>query len=63
VLNLPAVERGREPIVETHLRVIAAATDWREQRRLWIQVLVRTGVAKHQQERRLAIPVDTLSRP
>jgi len=35
VLNLPAVERGREPIVESHLRSVAAETDWRLQRQAW----------------------------
>ena len=35
VLNLPAVERGREPIVETHLRAIVQQTDWEAQRRMW----------------------------
>lgn len=35
VLNLPSVERGREPIVETHLRPIAAIPDWRMQRAAW----------------------------
>lgn len=62
VLNLPPVERGREPIVETHLRPIAAAIEWREQRRLWAQVSVGTGVAECAEGRR-AKPVDTLSKP
>ncbi|MGD9692358.1 MAG: hypothetical protein AB7G17_13055 [Phycisphaerales bacterium] len=35
VLTLPVVERGREPIVETHLRVIATIPDWRKQRAAW----------------------------
>lgn len=35
VLNLPTVERGREPIVETHLRSIAAEPGWKRQRQLW----------------------------
>ncbi len=35
VLNLPRVKRGRDPIVETHLRPIAAELDWENQRRKW----------------------------
>jgi len=46
VLNLPMVERGREPIVETHLRAIVQQMDWEAQRRMWLHVLAerRCGV-------------------
>lgn len=36
LLNLPRVEKGRDAITERDLRPIAAITDWRKQRRLWI---------------------------
>ncbi len=47
VLNLPAVERGREPIVETQLRPIVRQADWEAQRRMWLHVLAerRGGVS------------------
>ena len=35
VLFLPRVERGRDPIILHDLLPIAAAADWRRQRRLW----------------------------
>ncbi len=35
ILNLPRVRRGRDPIVETHLRPIAAERCWERQRRMW----------------------------
>jgi hypothetical protein len=35
ILNLPRVSRGKDPIVETHLRPIVAEVDWTRQRRLW----------------------------
>ena len=35
VLDLPLVERGRDPVTERDLRPIAAELDWRRQRRLW----------------------------
>ncbi len=35
VLHLPLVEHGRDPITERHMRPIAAAIEWRKQRRLW----------------------------
>lgn len=37
ILNLPPTVRGRDPIVETHLRTIISEVDWRRQRRLWTQ--------------------------
>lgn len=45
LLNLPRVKSGRDPIVETHLRPIAAEADWERQRRHWAQLLVSTDVA------------------
>lgn len=52
VLNLPVVERGREPIVETHLRSIAAMPDWRMQRREWRR-LQTAKISRSLQEKRL----------
>jgi hypothetical protein len=38
ILHLPLVERGSDPLLEKHLRPIAAAPDWRKQRRAWNSV-------------------------
>ena len=35
VLFLPRTERGRDPIILHDLLPIAAAADWKKQRRLW----------------------------
>lgn len=35
ILNLPRVERGRDPLTERDLRSIAAIVDWRKQRVTW----------------------------
>lgn len=35
LLNVPRVERGRDPITERDLRPIAAMPDWRKQRVAW----------------------------
>ena len=35
LLFLPRTEHGRDPIILRNLQPIAAALDWREQRRLW----------------------------
>jgi hypothetical protein len=35
ILDLPLVERGRDPVTERDLRPIAAEMDWRRQRRMW----------------------------
>lgn len=35
VMNLPPTTRGRDPIVERHLRPIAAEVIWERQRRMW----------------------------
>jgi len=45
VLFLPRVASGRDPVRERDLRPIAALPDWQAQRRLWKQLLVRSGVA------------------
>jgi hypothetical protein len=37
LLFLPRTEHGRDPIILRNLQPIAAALDWREQRRLWAQ--------------------------
>lgn len=38
ILYLPLVERGSDPLLEKHLRPIAAVQDWRKQRRAWNSV-------------------------
>ncbi len=38
LLELPRVRSGRDPIVETHLRAVAAEVCWRCQRSLWSAV-------------------------
>jgi hypothetical protein len=35
LLFLPLIERGRDSILERHLRPIAAVAEWRKQRRMW----------------------------
>jgi hypothetical protein len=35
LLFLPPTQRGRDPIILADLMPIAAAVDWRKQRRLW----------------------------
>ena len=39
LLFLPLTQRGRDPIILSDLMPIAAAFDWRKQRRLWRQLL------------------------
>ncbi len=39
VMNLPPTTHGRDPIVERHLRPIAAEVDWRRQREMWTTCL------------------------
>jgi hypothetical protein len=39
LLFLPPTQRGRDPILLADLMPIAAAFDWRKQRRLWRQLL------------------------
>jgi hypothetical protein len=39
LLFLPPTMRGRDPIILADLMPIAAAIDWRKQRRLWRQLL------------------------
>jgi hypothetical protein len=41
ILHLPKFERGRDPVSERALRPIAAVVDWREQRRMWRDVMHR----------------------
>ena len=41
LLFLPPTQRGRDPIILADLMPIAAAIDWRKQRRLWRQLLPR----------------------
>ncbi len=35
ILDLPLVDRGRDPVTERDLRPIVAELDWRRQRQLW----------------------------
>ncbi len=35
LLFLPLIERGRDTLLERHLRPIMAEVDWRKQRRMW----------------------------
>lgn len=35
ILYLPRITRGRDPVTERDVRMVAARTDWREQRGLW----------------------------
>jgi hypothetical protein len=39
LLFLPLTQRGRDPIILADLQPIAAACDWRKQRRLWRKIL------------------------
>lgn len=39
LLFLPLTSEGRDPIVERHLRPIAAEPDWGKQRRMWAELL------------------------
>jgi hypothetical protein len=39
LLFLPPTQRGRDPLLLADLLPIAAALDWRKQRRLWRQLL------------------------
>jgi hypothetical protein len=39
LLFLPLTQRGRDPILLADLMSIAAAFDWRKQRRLWRKLL------------------------
>ena len=39
LLFLPLTQRGRDPLILADLMPIAAAFDWRKQRRLWRQLL------------------------
>ncbi len=41
ILDLPRVSEGRAPIVERHIRHIAAEPVWAKQRRLWQEVVSR----------------------
>jgi hypothetical protein len=40
LLFLPPTVRGRDPIILADLQPIAAAVDWRKQRRLWRRLLL-----------------------
>jgi hypothetical protein len=43
LLFLPAVEYGRDPIMEWQIRPIAATFDWSLQRRLWLRCSKKSG--------------------
>ena len=38
LLFLPQIEQGRDPLTERDLRAIVAVVDWREQRRMWLEM-------------------------
>lgn len=44
ILFLPRIASGRDPVRESHLRLITAVVDWREQRRRWRELADRTDV-------------------
>ena len=39
ILFLPRTQRGRDPIILRDLQPIAAVLDWRQQRRIWAELL------------------------
>jgi hypothetical protein len=41
ILFLPAVERGRDPVILAELQPIAAEVDWAKQRKTWRRVVGR----------------------
>jgi hypothetical protein len=41
ILCLPRTQRGFDPIPERRVRAITSVPDWRKQRRLWREILVR----------------------
>ena len=43
ILNLPRKQRGRDLILEKHVRPIAKTHDWNEQRKLWEKLKKRTA--------------------
>jgi len=44
ILNLPRVKRGRDPIVENHLRPIVRERCWERQREMWAELTgIRAG--------------------
>jgi hypothetical protein len=45
ILFLPRTERGRDPIHLRQLQPLAAALDWRKQRRLWQDLVSRAAPA------------------
>jgi len=38
ILFLPRVEQGGDPVSERELRSIVALSDWKKQRRLWLEM-------------------------
>src|SRR6516164_9687452 len=46
LLFLPPTQRGRDAIILADLQSIAAAFDWRKQRRLWRQLLSDSGFSR-----------------
>lgn len=43
VLFLPETHEGRDPLCEQDIRTVVAAAEWSRQRRLWADLLARTG--------------------
>ncbi|MBP3954806.1 hypothetical protein J8F10_05860 [Gemmata sp. G18] len=46
ILFLPKLNRGRDPLVLKDVRPIAATPDWRQQRKMWRNLLERSLVAR-----------------
>jgi hypothetical protein len=44
LLELPRVQDGRDPVVETHLRRVAAEPHWERQRAMWGRMVDRLGI-------------------
>jgi len=44
LLFLPLIERGRDTLLERHLRPVAAVPDWRKQRRIWKELRSASAV-------------------
>ena len=44
ILNLPRVKRGRDPVVENHLRPIVCERCWEKQRAMWLDTAKNAGI-------------------
>ncbi|HUT61016.1 MAG TPA: hypothetical protein VNA25_24475 [Phycisphaerae bacterium] len=43
ILFLPRTDQGFDPIPERRIRAITAVPDWRKQRRMWKELVTRSG--------------------